>query len=60
MRRGVRCAKMCGGGGSGGGRGGFQTVIVYLLLMWVMIYPGSGGGYQLGTRTAQAVLPPGY
>ena len=60
MRRGAGCAKMCGGGGSGDGREGFRTETVCLLLLWEMICPGSKGGYQLGTRTARAVLPPGY
>lgn len=60
MRRGAGYAKMCGGGGSGSGRGGFRIGTVYLLLLWEMIYPGSKGGYQLGTRTARAVLQPGY
>lgn len=60
MRRGAECAKMCGGGGSGSGRGGFRIGKVYLLLLWEMIYPGSKDGYQLGTRTARAVLLQGY
>lgn len=60
MRRGAGCAEMCGGGGSGSGRGVFRIGTKYLLLLWEMLYPGSKGEYQVGTRNAQAVLQPGY